>query len=234
MCLSVVKSRPHCLSWLHPVVRNQDSGLRALFLLEELLDARDIPGNVDADRVMGNFGDTDAPAVFEPAELFELLDFFELALRESGVFEKGIALENVEAEMLPIIKVNFLLWVAHPGDGSTGKIECVVVEIEHCFDDVRVHNVAGMAGESGHGGDVRGRVFKKRSDGGVDSDGIDQRLVSLNVDEDVAGLVYGHFGDAFGSGAMIGAGHAGFTAERLHGIDDALVVGGDEDAADGL
>jgi len=39
------------------------------------------------------FGYADFPAVFEPAELLEVLDFFEGALRESGVFGQGVALE---------------------------------------------------------------------------------------------------------------------------------------------
>ena len=46
---------------------------------------------------MVDFGDADFPAIFEPAELLELLDFFQGALRECGVFEKGVALEYVEA-----------------------------------------------------------------------------------------------------------------------------------------
>jgi hypothetical protein len=202
--------------------------------LEQLLDARDIAGNVDADRVMGDFGDTDAPAVFEPAELFELLDFFELALRKGRVFEKGISLENVEAEMLPIIYMNLLLCVAYPRDGSAGKIQRVIVEIEHGFNDVWVHDVPGMADGRGHSGNLRGGVFKKGTDRSVDGDRIDERFVSLDVDEDVAGFVSGHLGDALGSGAMIVARHTGLAAEGLHGIEDALVVRGDKNAMNGL
>lgn len=210
------------------------SGLRPLFLLEELFDARDIAGNIDADGVVGNFGDTDAPAVFEPAELFELLDFFEFALRECGVFEKGIALQNVKAEMLPIFHVEFHLRVSNPGDGRPRKVQGVVVKIDDGFDDVWVHDVPRVPDGSGHGGDLRGGFFEKGSDGSVDGDRIDERLVPLDIDENVAGFVRGHLGDALGSGAMVRAGHTGFAPEGFHSIEDALVVGGHQDAMDGL
>jgi hypothetical protein len=231
---SVVKDERHSITWPNVVVRKQDSSLRALFLLEELFDARDIAGNVDADGVVGDFGDADAPAVLEPAELFELLYFFEFALRECGVFEKGIALENVEAQMLPIFHVEFLLRVSNPGDGSAGKVQGVAVKIEDGFDDVWIHNVPGVSDGSDHGGDLRRGFFEKSGDGSVDGDRIDERLVPLDIDENVPWFVSGHLGDALGSRAMVGAGHTGFAAERLNGIKDALVVGGNENAMNSL
>lgn len=202
--------------------------------MEELFDARDILGDVDADGVVRDFGDADVPAVFEPAELFKLLDFFEFPLREGGVFEKGIAQEDIEAEMLPVLYVDFLLSVAHPGDGSTGEVERVVIKIEDGFDDVWIHNVAGAPNGSGHGGDLRGGFFEQGTDGNVDGGGINEGLVALDVDENVAGFVSGHFGDSFGSSAMIGARHASLAPEGLDGIDNALVVGGNQNVMNGL
>lgn len=66
----------------------------ALFL-KELFDASYVFGCIDADGVVFYLGDTNLPAIFQPTELFELLDFFELTLGKSRVFEQGIALENV-------------------------------------------------------------------------------------------------------------------------------------------
>ena len=63
--------------------------------LEEFFDFGYVFGDVHAYRVVVYFGDADFPAIFEPAELLELLDFFEGALGERGVFEKGVALEYV-------------------------------------------------------------------------------------------------------------------------------------------
>ena len=69
---------------------------RDLFL-EELFDFGYVLGDVYAYGVVLDFGDADFPAIFEPAELLELLDFFQGTLRECGVFKKGVALEYVEA-----------------------------------------------------------------------------------------------------------------------------------------
>ena len=67
---------------------------RGLFL-EELFDFGYVFGDVYAYGVVMYFGDADFPAIFQPAELLELLDFLEGALGESGVFEEGVALEYV-------------------------------------------------------------------------------------------------------------------------------------------
>ncbi len=42
------------------------------------------------------------------------------------------------------------------------------------------------------------------------------------------------FGDALGSGAMVGAGHTGFAAEAADGVENALIVGGYNYVVDGL
>jgi len=181
-----------------------------------------------------DFGDADTPAIFEPAELFELFDFFEFTLRESGVLEKGIALKDVEAKVLPISDADLVLGVANPRDGRAGEIERVVVKIENSFDHVRVHDVGGMTDRRGNRGDLCGRIFEEGAHGGVDSDGINEGLVALNVDEDVARFMSRDFRDALGSRAVIGARHARVAAERLDGVEYALVVGGDEDGMDGV
>ena len=66
----------------------------ALFL-KELLDASYVFGYIDADGIVFYLGDTNPPAIFQPTELFELLDFLELTPGKSRVFEQGIALEDV-------------------------------------------------------------------------------------------------------------------------------------------
>jgi len=202
--------------------------------VEEFFDAGYVLGDVHADGVVLDFGYADFPAVFEPAELFELLDFFELALGQRRVLEQGVALEDVEAEVLPVFHVDFLLGVADPRDRRAGEIEAVAFEIENRFHDVGVHDVPGVADGRGDGGDLGGGLFEERGDGSVDGGWVDERFIALDVDEDVACLMRRDFGDAFGAGAVVAAGHAGFAAESANGVDDALVVGGDDDVMDGL
>jgi len=202
--------------------------LESVFLfLEEFFYAGDVFGDVHAYGVVLDFGHADFPAIFEPAELLELLDFFEFTLRERGIFEQGIALEDVEAQVLPVFDVDFVLGVANPGDGSAGKIESVVFEIQDGFYDVGVHDVGSVADGGGDGGDLGGGFFEERGDGGIDGGRFDEGFVALDVYEDVAWFVGGDFGDAFGAGAVIGASHASFAAEGLDSVDDALVVSSD-------
>ena len=84
--------------------------------VEEFFYAGNVFGDVHTYGVVLDFGYADFPAVFEPAELLELFDSFEFTLGQRWVFEQGIALENVESEVLPIFHVDFLLGVADPGD----------------------------------------------------------------------------------------------------------------------
>jgi hypothetical protein len=82
----------------------------------------------------------------------------------------------------------------------------------------RRHQEVGIVGQGG--------------DDLIDHLGLDQRLVTLHVDDDVAGELRRDFGDAVGAGAMIRPCHPGLAAERLDGPDNAFVVGGDEHAID--
>ena len=101
--------------------------------LEEFFDFGYVFGDVYADGVVFDFGDADFPAIFEPAKLLELLDFFEGALGESGVFEKGVALEDVEAEVLEVADFHFGGGIAEPGNGGAGEIQGIFVKIEDGF-----------------------------------------------------------------------------------------------------
>jgi hypothetical protein len=183
---------------------------------------------------MRHFGDADTPAIFEPAKLLELLNFFEFTLGKSGIFEQCVALKDVKAEVLPILYVQFLLGVANPGNGSARKIEGIFVEIENGFDDVGIQDVVGVADGRGDRGDLRRRIFQKAGDGGVNAERVDERLVALDIDEDVARFVCGNFGDTLGAGTMIGASHASAAAERLDRIDNPLVIRGYQHFMDSL
>jgi len=201
----------------------------ALFL-EEFFDFGDVFGDVHAYGVVVYFGDADLPAVFQPTKLLELLDFFERALGKGGVFEQGVALEDVQAQMLEVADFHFGGGIAEPGDGSAGEVEGVFIEVEDSFYDVGIHDVGWSFYGGGDAGDRGGSVFKQGADGGIDDFGIEERFVTLNVDENLAIGVSGNFRNAFGAGTVLGAGHAGFAAESFDGLDDAVVIGGDDDA----
>src|ERR1700731_740409 len=59
--------------------RRELRNLRGLFL-QQFFDFGYVFGDVYAYGVVVDFGDADFPAIFEPAELLELLDFLEVAL----------------------------------------------------------------------------------------------------------------------------------------------------------
>ena len=61
---------------------------------------------------------------------------------------------------------------------------------------------------------------------------VDQRLVALDVDDDVAVERRGHFGEAVGAAAVVGAGHHRHAAVGLDRVAHARVVGRDDDLGD--
>src|SRR5712692_7055335 len=132
------------------------AGLARLLRLQELLDAGDIFGHVHAHRIVRSFGDPDPVAILEPAQLFQLLQLFELALGEGGEFEQSAPTEDIEAQMLEVGRTGWrakacssTCSVADPGDGRAGEIERVALEIEHDLNHVGVHDVAGRGDEIG-------------------------------------------------------------------------------------
>ena len=74
-----------------------------------------------------------------------------------------------------------------------------------------------------------GRFFQQGVHGGIHRGRIQQRLVSLHIHENIALNVRRYFGNAFGAGAMVGAGHASFASESLDSLNDAFVVSGNDD-----
>src|SRR5713226_2387463 len=125
------------------------AGLARLLRLEELLDAGDIFGHVHAHRIVRSLGDPDPVAILEPAQLFQLLQLFELALGKGGEFEQGAPAVDIEAQMLEVGRAGWrakagssTCSVADPGNGGAGEIERVAFEIEHDLNYAGVHHVA--------------------------------------------------------------------------------------------
>jgi hypothetical protein len=120
--------------------------------------------------------------------------------------------------------------IAEPGDGGAGEVQGVFVKVEDGFYDVGIQYVSFIFYGGGHASDGGSCIFEEGADGGVDDFGFEERFVALDVDEDLAIGVSGDLGYAFGAGTMFGAGHARLAAEGFNGFDDAMVIGGDNDA----
>src|SRR5271154_3127970 len=132
--------------------------------------------------------------------------------------------------MLPVFGRYAVAGVADPGDGGAREIEGLAVEVLDDFDDVGIHYFAGE-GDGGTGrGELDGIVVGHGGRDGVDGAGVNERLVTLQVDIDVRGNVGGDFGDAVGSGAVVWSGQNGLGPEGFDGGFDAGIFGGDDDA----
>jgi hypothetical protein len=119
--------------------------------------------------------------------------------------------------------------VANPRHRRARKIKRVAVEIAHHFHDVRVHDffrAADHRAQRAQPNFLRRRHFRNQR---VQRGGINQRLVSLHVDENIrvaAGKVRRDLRHALGPAAMLAARHHRFPAEGRHRVADARVVGG--------
>src|SRR6516164_11073587 len=82
------------------------------FQIDQFLDTRHVFRYVDAYRIVRHFRYAHLPAIFEPAQLLELFDALKLALRQRGVFEQGLAPENIEPQMLQVPHLNFASRIA--------------------------------------------------------------------------------------------------------------------------
>ena len=77
------------------------------------------------------------------------------------------------------------------------------------------------------------RVRGERCDRLVNHLRIDQRLVTLDVHDEVARERLGDFRQPLGSRAVVCPRHPQLAAKRLYGISDALVVSGNDDRLHG-
>ncbi len=68
----------------------------------------------------------------------------------------------------------------------------------------------------------------------VDHPRVHERLVALDVDDDLHLQAAHHLGHPVGAGVVIRRSEHGLAAEALHGRHDPLVVGGHDDLAEGL
>ena len=118
------------------------------------------------------------------------------------------------------------------GNRGAGEVEGAAAAIAHHLDQVGRGRVVVGGERPAQRGHLLGAIGEQRRDQQVEGRRIDQRLVALDVDDDVAGQIGDELGQAIGAGAVVGAGQAGDAAEAFDGVDDPLVVGGDDHRVD--
>src|SRR5262245_51298974 len=83
----------------------------------------------------------DLPAVFHPAELLQLLEALEFALRQCRILEQRITLKHIKSEMLQMARMSFVRGIAYPWNRRSRKVKGILIEIQHGLYDVGIHDV---------------------------------------------------------------------------------------------
>ena len=183
---------------------------------------------VESDRFVIGEMNTDLCAIFKGTQLLQALGLLKRRRRQRDEMAKEVGAVSVKAEV-PVGR-QAVRWVATIGKRGPRKIKRVVVPVEGELDDVWIGNEIGVFHRARRG-DHRNRIIKPHGmRQGIDELWIKERLISLDVD-DVAGLgdLSGRFGDAVGSGRMIGSCLESSDADVVTERGNPVVVRGDID-----
>jgi len=195
-------------------------------LLQNFFHALDVRRHVNADCVVIRFDGANPEAILEPAKLFELFDRLELTRRKRWKFEQRIATESVKAHMLPMMRSDGCLRIAHPGNRRARKIKTISVKIADYFHDVGIHHVNRLRNRGAGRGDSDGIVFEHFGDNGVNGAGVNERLVSLDVYVDFGFQVSGDFGHSIRTSTVVAPGEDCLATKLLNRLLDAFIVCG--------
>ncbi len=159
--------------------------------------------------------------------------------RSSGVGSSG---RNLEQKFTPLdVQTDMFQWnrlvgpagrVADVRNGRAGKVQGIAESVGHDLDDMRIAHVVGRAETPAERGHVQRRVVAKRFDGFVDGGRLDERLVALQIDDQVAVQRFGNFGDSIGAGCVRRFRQTHIAAKFCHRVGDALVIGGHQHGVD--
>ena len=130
--------------------------------------------------------------------------------------------------------------VAVAGDGGAGEVEGAVVAVKHDLHDRLRGEVGGVPDRrDGRRHRPAGVVLQLRGEA-LDERRVDERLVALDVHEDVVVVevapeeVPRRAGDAVGAARQVARRHDGRAAVRLDGLHDAVVVRRDQHRVEAL
>ena len=169
--------------------------------------------------------DLDAVAVLHGLELLERLGEREGRIGQRDILEQEILAEAEHADML----VHGMVFaVAGVGDRRTGEEHGIALDIDDDLDRIGIVDTRLVGNAVAAGGHDLLLVGDKGDDHFVDDLGNEQRFVALDIQHIVAMIGADDLGDTVASGHVLGRGHDDLAAERSDRIEDALVVGGDQ------
>ena len=172
--------------------------------------------------------------MLEGSELLELLALFQGGGGEPDEFAENVPAVAVDAEMEE--RHDGALLVARvtvEGDPAAREIEGVAGDSRHHLHAVRVVGFLRL-GKGRGGGDHRDlRIADQGRREILDQHRIDQRLVSLNIDEvGDAPQARRDLSDPVGAARMGGGGHHHFRSEVEGRLGNPVVIRGDDDLGD--
>ena len=120
----------------------------------------------------------------------------------------------------------------HEWNRGPGKVQRIALGIDDDLHDARIVEIGRLVDPPAQRGDELGRPLDKRRRRRVDGLRDNQRLVSLDVHDDVGTKGRGDFGEPVGAGRVRRARHDRCAAESINLARDTLVIGGDENGID--
>ena len=178
---------------------------------------------VDTDGIYIGGLDVDRDAVLEEAELFESLSALQLAIGQAGELIQGVCTVGIEADVFPEARMAV---IPVEGDRGAGEVEGAAVERGNDLDYVGVIDAFWRAGDP-QGGDVDVSA-EEGTKQGRQVLRLEERLVTLDVDVDVRGDLFGYSLDAIRSAGEIGRGHAKGPAAFQAEVRNLAGVGRDD------
>ena len=118
------------------------------------------------------------------------------------------------------------------GNLGSGEIEGVSSPIHDDFDDVRIRKVGRVPKWSAKSTHQERFVVVERLEYSIDVARLDERFVTLNVDNKGAVEFVGNFSHPIQAAAMVGGRHTRLTAECCDCVCDTSIVGRHQDSAD--
>ncbi len=151
---------------------------------DELPDAFEVVRRVDADRVVVRFDGLDADAVLEGPQLLEGFGLLERRRREPCERQQALAPIDVQPDVAPRRRGGAVL--AHVRDRRAREVERVAVAIDDHLRDVRVAVVRRVFDEAPQRAHAQRGFGGERRHGLVDHRRLDERLIALDVHDQIA------------------------------------------------
>ena len=108
----------------------------------------------------------------------------------------------------------------------TREIRGVTIFVNLDLDDCGTPDIIHIANRLGGRSHLRAGIIDQRVNRAIYCFRIDQRLISLDIHDDLGIEITSNFGDAIGAARMIIARHSGFKTRSVYCLKDSSIVGG--------